>query len=105
MKKNILLFFLITSFSIQAQVPVSFSGFSKKNGAKAELKNTLLSVSWPAEGKERGKIIIDLEKNKPLFKSIQLSKMGVFHEIGADLDPSFLLTVGKRTLSKTSGGW
>lgn len=105
MKKNILLFLLVACFSVQAQVPVNLSGFNKKNGAKAELKNTLLSVSWPTEGEERGKIVIDLEKNKPLFKSIQLSKMGVFQEIGTDLDPSFLLTVGKRTLSKESGEW
>jgi len=103
MKKSILFFLLIISINVHAQVPVSFSGFDKKNQATAKVKNTLLDITWPTEGTERGKIIIDLEKNKPLFKSIQLSELGIFKEIGTDLDPAFLLTVGKRDLVSQNG--
>ncbi|MEJ7778845.1 MAG: hypothetical protein WKF68_04570 [Daejeonella sp.] len=103
--RNTLLLILISCLSVKAQVPVNLSGLHKKNGVKSEVKNALLSISWPVEGSERGKIVLDLEKDKPLLKSIQLSRSGAFTEIGTDLDPSFLLTVGKRTLSNESGGW
>ena len=103
--RNTLVLILISCLSLKAQVPVNFTGLNKKNGAKVEVKNALLSVSWPVDGSERGKIVIDLEKDKPLFKSMQLSKSGAFKEIITDADPSFLLTIGKRTLSSTSGGW
>lgn len=103
--RNIFFLILVTSASVSAQVPVDLTGFTKKNGAKAELKNTLLTVSWPAAGSQRARIVVDLDRTKPLLKSLQLSERGVFKEIGADLDPSFLLTIGKRTLNKSSGGW
>ncbi|MEJ7692680.1 hypothetical protein [Daejeonella sp.] len=105
LQRNLLLLILFACLDLSAQVPVDLSGLSKKNGTKADLKNSLLTVSWPAEGTQRALIILDLEGTKPLLRSIQLSQQGVFKEIGADLEPSFLLTVGKRTLSKSSGGW
>lgn len=77
--RNTLLLILISCLSVKAQVPVNLSGLHKKNGVKAEVKNALLSISWPVEGSERGKIVLDLEKDKPLFKSIQLSRSGAFN--------------------------
>ncbi len=105
MLRNTLLLILINCLTAYSQIPVDLSALNKKNGAKVQVKNALLSVTWPVDGSEQGKIVIDLEKDKPLLKSVLLSESGVFKEIGTDLDPSFLLTVGKRTLSSTSGGW
>jgi len=105
MLRNTLLLILINCLTAYAQIPVDLSALNKKNGAKVQVKNASLSVIWPVNGSEQGKIVIDLEKDKPLLKSVLLSESGVFKEIGTDLDPSFLLTVGKRTLSSTSGGW
>jgi hypothetical protein len=38
-----------------------------------------------------------------LFKSLQLGKPGNMHEIGSNIDPAFLLTIGKRDLISQNG--
>lgn len=88
---------------VNAQIPVDFSHFNKNGQAKAELKGSLLTVTWSAGKAEHGKIIINTENEKPLFTSIQLSKNGVFKEIGSQLDPAFILTTGKRDLVSQNG--
>ncbi|MEJ7587862.1 MAG: hypothetical protein WKI04_09915 [Ferruginibacter sp.] len=103
MKKYITFLILITCISTNAQVKVDLSGLPRKHEAKALIKNNLLSISWPAGNKETCKIVIDLGNGKPLFNSIQLSRSGKLKEIGANLDPAFLLTVGKRDLVSQNG--
>lgn len=86
-----------------AQSPIDLSGFDKKGEATAAVKEDILLITWPTGETEKGKILIDLGKGKPLFGSIQLTQEGEFREIARELDPAFILTVGKRDLTKKSG--
>jgi hypothetical protein len=105
MKKILLICLLSCGLNSFAQSPlVDLSGL-KKNGATVTVNQKLITVNWPAGKSGTGKMIIDLDKNKPLFSSIQLGKGKMIKEITSGLDPAFVLTVGKRTLSPNSGGW
>ncbi len=94
---------ILVCFKSHAQVPLDLSGFQKKNGAQVTRSGDKLEVSWPVEAQEKGKIIFDLNQSNPLFTSLQLSQKGTFQEIVAALDPSFILTVGKRDLISQNG--
>jgi hypothetical protein len=85
-------------------MPVDTDKFNKKNGAKLTIgKNNLLFVKWPAGNKEYGQLVISLNKNEPLFKSIRLLKGAAVHEIAKEVDPVFWLTIGKRDLISQNG--
>ncbi len=105
MKKELkmLLLLLIASVHSIAQTPVDISGYNNKNGTKVIIENNAISVSWIISEKENGNILIDLEKGKPLFKSIGLTREGTVHKIATDIDPAFILTVGKRDLVSQNG--
>ena len=103
MKNCLLILLTLTSAITYAQTSVDLSGYQKKNGASVTQQGSNLVVSWPTTGKEMGKLVINLEKSKPLFNSIQLSQQGKFREIAKALDPAFVLTVGKRDLISQNG--
>ncbi|MGN6440088.1 MAG: hypothetical protein ACTHMM_26410 [Agriterribacter sp.] len=104
MKKNFLVVFLACASFCKAQLPVNMDQFNKKNGVRVAVeKNNLLSIKWPAGNKEYGQLVINLEKNAPLFKSIRLLKNGIIHEIAREADPAFWLTIGKRDLISQNG--
>ena len=103
MKKNILFLLLIAGNIAGAQVNVDLSRLNKKSGVKVVIQKELVSINWPAGNTTHAKIVIDLKNEKPLFRSIQLSSLGNMKEIGANLDPAFLLTVGKRDLVSQNG--
>lgn len=84
-------------------MPVSLKKFSNKNGAQVNVKNNILSVSWPVSKKDRGSLVFNLTKNQPLFQRINLSDGLVLKTIVKDVDPVFLLTVGKRELVSQKG--
>lgn len=94
---------LISLGRLYAQVPVELKNFTKKNGAQVQVKNNTLSVSWPVSKKETGQLVINLNKNQPLFQSINLSDGGVLKSIVKDVDPVFLLAIGKRDLVSQNG--
>src|SRR5690348_15594733 len=83
---------------IAAQMPVDLKAFSKNNGAQVTVANEQLSVSWPVNKDTEGRIILNLSNNLSLIKSLGLTSNGTLAEIGKDLQPAFLLTVGKRDL-------
>lgn len=62
-----------------------------------------MELSWPTTDNQTGRLIVNLETGKPLFSHIQLSKGGRFAEIATDVDPAFVLTVGKRDLISQNG--
>lgn len=103
MKKRILFIILISGNVARAQLGVDLSAFNKGSEEKVVLKKQLLQISWPAGSNEHGEMIIDLQNEKPLIRSIKLSSFGKMKEIGANLDPAFLLTVGKRDLVSQNG--
>lgn len=103
MKKISLAFLLFSCIVSTAQMPVNIDKFNKKNGAKIVVKESLLSVKWPAGNKEEGQLVISLEKDAPLFKSIQLLKGAAVTEVAKEVDPLFWLTVGKRDLISQNG--
>lgn len=103
MKKSILISCLIvTSYAI-AQNQVDLTSYNQRGDATAYLQGNILNITWPTGETEKGRILFNLEEEKPIFSSIQLSSGEAFTEIAAGLDPAFLLTVGKRDLTKGSG--
>lgn len=104
MKKIFLTLFLFIFLTGNAQVPVTLDKFNSKNGVKVKIvKDKDLSINWPIANKKSGSIVIDLKKNTPLFKSIQLLQGNTIHEIVKASDPAFWLTVGKRDLISQNG--
>jgi hypothetical protein len=103
MKESLLFLLLLSGIVSKGQIRVDFSQFDKRSEAKANIQKNTLNVSWPVGEKEQGKLLINLQKEAPLFSSIQLSKLGKWKEIAANLDPAFLLTIGKRDLVSQNG--
>ena len=102
--KNIVLFLLLFfSLVTKGQLRVDLSGFNKKSEAKVSVQNNLLHVNWPVSSNEQGRMVINLKNGQPLFKSIQLAKGNTRKEIASNLDPVFLLRVGKRDLISQNG--
>ncbi|MEO8110351.1 MAG: hypothetical protein ABI594_09970 [Ginsengibacter sp.] len=82
-----------------AQSIVNTNQFNKNSETRISVNNNILTVSWPVAKNDFGKLLLDLAKDKPLFKSIQLGKK----EIANDIDPAFILTIGKRDLISQNG--
>jgi len=102
-RRFIVMMLMFINMLAKAQAPVNLHDFYKRGDATATVKENHLNVTWPVSEAEKGKIIFNLEKVKPLFESIQLSEAGTYKEIASNLDPAFILTVGKRDLTKQSG--
>ncbi|MEO6933512.1 MAG: hypothetical protein ABI151_17900, partial [Chitinophagaceae bacterium] len=98
---SVLLCFLL-NFAY-SQVHIDSKAFSKKAGASFQVSSGSLTINWPAGNSTKGRLIIDLETTKPLFKSIGLQEGSLFKQIATDLDPVFLLTIGKRDLVSQNG--
>ena len=98
-KSTFALFFILINIFCKAQNFVNLSAYNKKSEAKISVNNNLLTVSWPVGKNDFGKLLLDLSKDKPLFKSIQLKNK----ELAAGLDPAFILTIGKRDLISQNG--
>ncbi|MVM37529.1 hypothetical protein GO730_07740 [Spirosoma sp. HMF3257] len=103
MKKQVLILLGLICPGVYAQLPVDLSGYQKKSGTSVVSQGSNLVVSWPAKGNETAKLVLNLDQDKPLFSSIQLSRQGKFTEIARALDPVFVLTIGKRDLISQNG--
>ena len=104
MKNITFVVLLLCAQLLAAQTPVDLNGF-KKNGTTVSVQNKKFTISWPSGKGNTGRMILDLHSTNALFNSIQLSRGATFYEIAKNLDPAFILRVGKRTLSSSSGGW
>ena len=95
---------LFTGFSaLHAQMPVSLKDFSNENGAQVQIAQNSFSVSWPAGKKQRAQVVLNVNNNDPLFKSIGVLEGATVKNIVEDVDPVFLLTVGRRDLVSQNG--
>lgn len=82
-----------------AQVKADLKAFKAGNGATVSQRGQLLEISWPAGNSLNGKIVFDLEPSHPLFKEIALGNK----KVSTNVDPAFVLTVGKRDLLSQNG--
>ena len=99
MKYFFFLVFLFLTLYAKTQPNVDLSNYNQKGEAKISIKENVLTATWPTGKSESGKLLLDLSKGKPLFKSIQLGNK----EIAAGLNPAFILTIGKRDLISQNG--
>jgi len=98
----LLLFFLTVGFS-HGQSPIDLSGFDKKGVVKAKVQTNTIQITWPTGASEEGSILLNMEEGQPLFKSISLIDGERIIDIVQEVDPVFILTVGKRDLTKPHG--
>lgn len=103
MKYTLFKFFILISAVSSAQIPVDLSAHDKRSGTTAGITGGVLNVGWSTGKDEKGSVAINLDKERPLFGSMRLIRKGVSHEVASTLDPAFILTVGKRDLTKPSG--
>jgi hypothetical protein len=104
LKKVVFAMVVAMWFAAKGQAQVDFSRFNKSGDVKADTEKALIAIVWPAAKAQSAKMVIDLEKDKPLFKSLEVGKDDVFREVAAALDPAFILTIGKRDL-RSQNGW
>jgi len=104
MKKSVPIFFIVCLFYLNTIAQVNLQAF-KPNGTTVSTRQKELVLSWPVGNGAIGKMVLDLENGRPLFSSLQMGKKGALKVVAANLDPAFILRVGKRTLSAESGGW
>src|SRR5690606_9925595 len=95
--------FLLISTNLIAQPRVDISGFDKKGGQAVEIDKNIIEITWPAGEAQKGKAIINMEQGQPLFKAISLTEGKEYVEIASGVEPVFILTRGKRDLTKESG--
>lgn len=104
MKGSILLLFILKVAVAFSQIPVNLSGFEKKNGASALVQNNQLLVTWKTDPSSLGRILLNLDPSLPLFRSFELSSgKNLFQPVAENLDPAFVLTIGKRDLISQNG--
>src|SRR5215203_1576908 len=104
MMKYVFTIIISVCFSIiHAQVKVDLKNYTKKNGAEVRVNKNKIFVSWPVSKNQKGYLELDLSNQQPLFTSIGLTAGGMVKEISKNLDPVFLLTVGKRDLVSQNG--
>lgn len=99
------LIILLFYFSLgKAQILVNTQKFNKKGDVKLNIsRNNILIVKWPAGNREYGRLVINLNRDEALFKSIQLLKEKKVNEIAMEVDPLFWITIGKRDLVSQNG--
>ncbi|MBC7887266.1 MAG: hypothetical protein H7Z13_05210, partial [Ferruginibacter sp.] len=95
--------FILCSCAVSAQNIVDLSGFNKKGKAKVESQGSLVSVSWPASDTERARILIDNREGFPLIDALQLIRGKTIINVTQHVDPSFILTIGRRDLVSQNG--
>jgi hypothetical protein len=95
--------FCLLMYFIHGQIPVDVKSFSDSNGARINIRENKIVVSWPVGQGENGQLVLNLSNDQPLFSSMALSEGKRMKEICKNLDPFILLTVGKRDLVSQNG--
>jgi hypothetical protein len=105
MRAIILSFFLLVlcQRALRAQVSVDLKDFDTKTGVSVKKQDQKFTVTWPSGKGSRGELVLNLEKDKKLFEHIRLLEQGKVHEVIADTDPAFIVTIGKRDLISQNG--
>jgi len=102
--RHLWLVILVLIFNLSnAQIKVDVTKYKNNGETKLVINKNLIKINWPAGNKQSGELLIDMETNKPLFRSISLIKNNISKQIAKELDPAFVLTVGKRDLISQNG--
>ncbi len=59
-----------------AQTQVDLTQLDKKGKTKVKLEKNNLEVTWPVENGQEGKILVNLDQEKPFFKSGSVGRCG-----------------------------
>jgi hypothetical protein len=94
---------LSASLNAGAQSVIDLSAFNKKGKTKVVNTGSLINVTWPASDSTLGKIVLDLREGSPLIDAMQLIKGKKINNVVTHVDPSFILTIGKRDLVSQNG--
>lgn len=89
--------------AIAQSVPVDLSKFKKSSGVSLGVEKNNVALEWPGKNGSKSRILLCLDNGAALFKNIQVQNGGAWRSVGADLDPAFLLTIGKRDLVSQNG--
>lgn len=73
------------------------------NTTRYTAADTLISIGWSAGNETAASMVLDLNNKRPLFKSITVSNKKFTKVIARNLDPEFILTVGRRDLISQNG--
>ena len=103
MNRLTLIIGFLSSILAYAQLRVDMAAYIKQKGTEVVSHNDQVSVSWPASGNQKARLVIDLRPDAPLFNSLQLTRQGKYQEIARAIDPAFVLTIGKRDLVSQNG--
>jgi hypothetical protein len=84
--------------SAAAQLAADFSGYRADCGIIARQDGDRLTVSWPFEGDESGRLVLDLRPGQPLFGSIAIVRRAGDspRSLIENADPVTFLLVGSR---------
>ncbi|WP_448635310.1 hypothetical protein [Pedobacter panaciterrae] len=100
----VVLFYLCNISLGLAQVSqVNTQKFDRKSGVTATYSQSILKITWPAGSNNYGQVDLNMEKGKPLFSRLLIGEAKKAKLVSTDLDPSFLLTIGKRDLISQNG--
>jgi hypothetical protein len=94
---------LCFSFITNAQISVNTTKFNRAGEVSATSSQQVLKIKWPVGNNKFGSVSLDLRPGTPLFKSISIVNNNVEKVISQDLDPAFLLSIGKRDLMSQNG--
>ena len=94
---------MICAFS-QGQIAVSLPENAEENETLIRYTENEVEITWPIKDVETCRLVLDLKKGKPIFRSMAIGKDGSYTTIASDIEPVFLLNVGNRTL-KPENGW
>lgn len=103
MKRSLFTLLLLPLVAAMGQSPVILNNFNKNNDVDIRINGNQFTVSWPAGASGKGQLVLNLDNSQALFKSIGLLSGKSLKTIVSDIDPAFLLTVGKRDLVSQNG--
>jgi hypothetical protein len=82
---------------------VNTQEFNRTSGVTATYSKSILKIAWPAGNNNYGQVDLNMENGKPLFSRLLIGTAGNTKLVSTDLDPAFLLTIGKRDLISQNG--
>src|SRR5690606_7834048 len=103
MKKLLLLLLWLSGLYLRAQIPVALPDNPDENKTEVVLQDKKLELTWPVDNGEQCRLVLNLQKDNPLISAILRGKQNDFREIASEVDPVFMLNVGKRTLEPEKG--